>query len=95
LARSEREQRQARGLNKTVRVTKVAWPVPFHGSDKEPGNNKEERQMKERKATQQRGIHDLVMRSPGMRPRPVDLDFDFEGLPMAWKEAREALERKR
>ena len=51
--------------------------------------------MKERNATQQRGIHDLVMRSPGMRPRPVDVEFDFEGLPMAWKEAREALERER
>ncbi len=25
---------------------------------------------------------------------PVDLDVDFEGLPMAWKEAREASERR-
>jgi hypothetical protein len=33
----------------------------------------------------------LVMRSPGMRPRPVDLDFDFEVFQMAWKEAREPL----
>ena len=55
---------------------------------------KEERKMQEREKAEKR--QECCVSCKGVDPsvKPIDLDFDFEGLAMAWKEARESSERR-
>lgn len=55
---------------------------------------KEERKMQEREKAEKR--QECCGLCTGNEPTvsPVDLEVDFEGLAMAWKEARESSERR-
>jgi len=50
--------------------------------------------MQDRKNMEQRKAA-IFPERPVMKPKPVDVEIDFEGLPMAWKEARDSFDRIR
>lgn len=68
--------------------------IPSGGSDKSIDRNKEERRMQDRKDMEQRKAS-IFSAKQVARPKPVDVEIDFEGLPMAWKEARDSFDRIR
>jgi|GEM_PF-636866 hypothetical protein len=64
------------------------------GSGNSIDRDKEERKMQDRKNMEQRKAA-IFPERPVMKPKPVDVEIDFEGLPMAWKEARDSFDRIR